>query len=87
MLVTAILIDEYNGYAIHGYPRAGTGGHGNDYVKIKKGKGRDCTRGKFKFTDDSWETRCSLDASIKAEIKKYLLKNKLRLQAKIKELG
>lgn len=49
MLVTAILIDEYNGYAIHGYPRAGTGNHGNDYVKIKRGKGRDCTRGKFKI--------------------------------------
>lgn len=83
MFVTAIKIDEINGYIIHGYSRAGTGKHSNDYVKIKKGG----ERGKYLFTNDSWESGCSLDIAAKTKIEKYLLKTKTALQQKIKDLG
>ena len=83
MFVTAIKIEEFDSYIIHGYSRAGTGKHGNDCVKIKKGG----DRGKFMFKDDSWETGCSLDDAIKVKIEKYLLKNKTNLRQKIKDLG
>ena len=83
MNVTAIKIDEIDGYIIHGYSRAGTGKHGNDYVKIKKGG----DRGKFLFKSNSWESECSLNNAAKAKIEIYLLKNKSALQQKIKDLG
>jgi hypothetical protein len=83
MLVTAIKIDEIDGYIIHGYPRAGTGSHGNDYVKVKKGN----NRGKFKLDTETWETRYDLDDVIKKKIERYILNNKKELRQKIKELG
>jgi len=83
VFVTAIKIDEVDGYIIHGYSRSGTGKHGNDYVKIKKGG----DRGKFMFENDSWESGCSLDKASKTKIEKYLIHNKSTLQQKIKDLG
>jgi hypothetical protein len=68
---------------IHGFPRGGTGSHGNDYVKIKKGG----IRGKFKLGKEEWETGCSLDNATKKKLTDYLLKNKSVLRKKIEELG
>lgn len=83
MFVTAIKIDEYKDYIIHAYPRAGTGTHGNDYVKIKK-RGE---LGKFMFHNNSWESGCSLNFTAKNQIERYLLLNKNRLQQLIEGLG
>ena len=75
--------DEYKGYIIHGFPRAGTGTHGNNYVKIKKGG----IRGKFLLDTENWEPRYDLDDSTKKELTKYILNNKADLREKIKNLG
>jgi hypothetical protein len=83
LFVTAIKIDDIDGYIIHGFPRGGTGSHGNDYIKIKKGG----DRGKYRLGEDIWETNCSLDAAAKKKITAYILDNKANLRQKIKDLG
>jgi hypothetical protein len=83
MIVTAIKIDEYNGYIIHGFPRAGTGKHNNNYVKIS----RNGVLGKYMFDVNKWDGICSLNRSTKKIIEDYLIENKITLQHKIKELG
>ena len=82
MIVIGKKIDELDGYVIHGFPRAGTGKHGNDYVKIEK-KGE---RGKFKLDTGKWEEGHSLDAAIKKKLEEHILTNKESLRQKIKEL-
>jgi hypothetical protein len=83
MVVTAIKIDEYEGYTIHGFPREGAGKHGNNYVKIVRKR----VLGKFVFDDGTWDGDCLLGRSVEKRVKEYLIAHKLTLQQKIKELG
>jgi hypothetical protein len=83
MVVTAIKVDEYEGYIIHGFSRAGSGRHNNNYVKIARGG----VLGKFMFDGDVWDGKCLLGKGVKKRVEKYLIENKLTIQQKIKDLG
>lgn len=71
-------------YSIHVFSRQHSGKHDNNYVKVYH---KQTNVGKYLISEDTWDGKVTIAASIKAEIEESIKDNLAYVKESIKEMG